>query len=152
MHVQRAAACNLRCPSTAVGGAHPMKRTLAIAVTAAAFFQTLFGAAPAAAAAGPAYSLVTVSPYGGEPSLAVDRKGRLYESTPSGGTLTYRSTNHGITWTKTATADPNSGDDCLATDQANAVYLCNLAGSEGSAPLQADVWKSTDHGDHWRHG
>ncbi|HYM95693.1 MAG TPA: sialidase family protein [Candidatus Sulfotelmatobacter sp.] len=45
-----------------------------------------------------------------------------------------------------------SGDDCLATDQANAVYLCNLAGSQGVAPLQADVWKSTDHGTTWAHG
>src|SRR6266581_5762835 len=49
-------------------------------------------------------------------------------------------------------ADPNSGDDCLATDQANSVYLCNLAGSEGVAPLQADVWKSVDHGKTWTHG
>ncbi len=50
------------------------------------------------------------------------------------------------------TADPNSGDDCLATDQANSVYLCNLAGSQGVAPLQADVWKSVNHGSTWSHG
>ena len=42
--------------------------------------------------------------------------------------------------------------DCLATDQSNAVYLCNLAGSEGSAPLQADVWKSINGGTSWTHG
>ncbi|MGH7764600.1 MAG: hypothetical protein ACREOM_09320, partial [Candidatus Dormibacteraceae bacterium] len=55
-------------------------------------------------------------------------------------------------WSQVATADPNSGDDCLATDQANAVYLCNLAGSQGVAPLQADVWKSVNHGASWSHG
>jgi hypothetical protein len=57
-----------------------------------------------------------------------------------------------VSWSKVATADENSGDDCLATDQSGAVYLCNLAGSEGEAPLQADVWKSVNHGDSWTHG
>jgi hypothetical protein len=46
----------------------------------------------------------------------------------------------------------SSGDDCLATDQANAVYLCNLAGSPSTAPLQADVWKSVDQGTTWSLG
>src|SRR5207245_217964 len=76
----------------------------------------------------------------------------LYDTTPSGGTITYRSINQGATWSQVATADPNSGDDCLATDQANAVYLCNLAGSQGAAPLQADVGKSVTQGDSWTHG
>ncbi|MEA2677755.1 MAG: repeat-like domain [Chloroflexota bacterium] len=108
---------------------------------------------PAAyAAAGPAYNIVNVGPYGGEPSIVSDHKGRLYDTTPEGGTLLYRSTNRGVGWTKMTTADPASGDDCLATDQANSVYLCNLAGSEGAAPLQADVWKSVDHGQSWTHG
>src|SRR4029077_1287551 len=62
------------------------------------------------------------------------------------------STNKGASWSQVTTADPSSGDDCLATDQANSVYLCNLAGSEGVAPLQADVWKSIDHGKTWAHG
>jgi hypothetical protein len=66
--------------------------------------------------------------------------------------LTYTSSNSGATWSRVSTADPNSGDDCLATDQLNAVYLCNLAGSQGTAPLQADVWKSVDHGTTWTHG
>ena len=59
---------------------------------------------------------------------------------------------YGQDWHQVATADPNSGDDCLATDQSNAVYLCNLAGSEGVAPLQADVWKSVNGGASWTHG
>src|SRR5438874_439959 len=104
------------------------------------------------AASSPGYSLANVGPYGGEPSIVSDSVGQLYDTTPSGGTLTYTSTDKGKTWRPVTTADPNSGDDCLATDQANAVYLCNLAGSEGVAPLQADVWKSVNGGASWTHG
>ncbi len=100
----------------------------------------------------PAYSLADVGAYGGEPSLVSDNLGQLYDSTPSGGTITYTSTDRGTSWRQVTTADPNSGDDCLATDQSNAVYMCNLAGSEGVAPLQADVWKSINHGVSWTHG
>ena len=110
--------------------------------------------APIAALAGPApaYSIANVGAYGGEPSIVSDRLGRLYDTTPQGGTLTYTSTNHGASWTQVATANTRSGDDCLATDQANAVYLCNLDGREGLLRLQADVYKSTDQGAHWTHG
>jgi hypothetical protein len=110
--------------------------------------------APVAVLAGPApaYSIANVGDYGGEPSIVSDRLGRLYDTTPSGGTIAYTSTDHGASWRKVTTADPNSGDDCLATDQSNAVYLCNLAGSPGVAPLQADVWKSVDQGGTWFHG
>jgi hypothetical protein len=104
------------------------------------------------AAPAPTYSVANVGAYGGEPSIVSDRLGRLYDTTPSGGTIAYTSTDHGTTWQQVTTADPNSGDDCLATDQANAVYLCNLAGTPGVAPLQADVWKSVDHGTTWSHG
>src|SRR5205823_10539287 len=83
------------------------------------------------AASSPGYSLANVGPYGGEPSIVSDSVGQLYDTTPSGGTLTYSSTDRGKTWRPVTTADPNSGDDCLATDQCNALYLCNLAGSEG---------------------
>src|SRR6266700_765333 len=100
----------------------------------------------------PGYSLANVGAYGGEPSIVSDSLRQLYDTTPSGGTITYTSTNKGSSWTQVTTADPNSGDDCLATDQSNAVYLCNLAGSQGVAPLQADVWKSVDHGTTWTHG
>ena len=103
-------------------------------------------------ATAPTYSIANVGPYGGEPSIVSDRLGRLYDSTPSGGTITYTSTNHGASWSPVTTADNNSGDDCLATDQSTAVYLCNLAGSQGALPLQADVWKSIDHGSTWTLG
>src|SRR6266516_2552369 len=104
------------------------------------------------AASSPGYSLANVGPYGGEPSIVSDSVGQLYDTTPSGGTLTYTSTDRGKTWRAVTTADPNSGDDCLAADQSNAVYLCNRAGSQVVAPLQADVWKSVDHGTTWTHG
>src|ERR1700737_4171517 len=89
-------------------------------------------------AAPPTYSLANVGAYGGEPSIASDPLGQLYETTPEGGTLTYTSTDHGTTWKPVATADLKSGDDCLATDQSGAVYLCNLAGTPGALPFQAD--------------
>jgi hypothetical protein len=110
------------------------------------------GTSPGAAASPPGYTLANVGAYGGEPSIVSDRLGQLYDTTPSGGTIAYTSTNRGASWKQVTTADPNSGDDCLATDQANSVYLCNLAGSQGVAPLQADVWKSVDHGTTWTHG
>src|SRR5204863_1339651 len=62
----------------------------------------------------PGYSLANVGPYGGEPSIVSDSVGQLYDTTPSGGTLTYTSTDRGKTWRPVTTADPNSGDDCLA--------------------------------------
>src|SRR5438445_13221391 len=83
--------------------------------------------APIAALAGPApaYSIANVGAYGGEPSIVSDSLGRLYDTTPSGGTMTYTSTNHGASWTQVATAKPRRGDDCLAAGTANAVHLSN---------------------------
>jgi len=107
---------------------------------------------PAPAPAGPAYTLANVGPYGGEPTIATNTKGELYDTTPSGGLLLYKSTNHGSTWTPTTSPDPNSGDSCVTTDQSGAIYLCNLAGSPETAPLQADVWKSVDDGNTWDYG
>src|SRR3954447_13553270 len=100
----------------------------------------------------PSYKLANVGAYGGEPTIASNSKGELYDTTPSGGTLLYKSTNHGSTWTQATTADPSSGDDCVFTDQSNAVYECNLAGSPETAPLQADIWKSLDDGKTWLYG
>lgn len=100
----------------------------------------------------PVYTVANVGAYGGEPSMLSDGKGQLYDSTPSGGTITYTSTDRGSTWAKVTTADTSSGDDCLASDQSNAVYLCNLNGSAETVPLQADVWKSTNHGQTWTRG
>jgi hypothetical protein len=110
------------------------------------------GARKPPAAKPPSYSLATVGAYGGEPTIATNTRGELYDTTPSGGTLLYKSTDQGATWTQATTADPSSGDDCVFTDQANAVYECNLAGSESTAPLQADIWKSTDDGQSWMYG
>ena len=59
------------------------------------------------------WSIANAGPFGGEPSLASDPKGVLYDMTPSGGMFTYRSTDHGTSWKQTATADPSSGDDCV---------------------------------------
>src|SRR5436309_15356000 len=87
----------------------------------------------------PGYKLANVGAYGGEPTIASNSTGELYDTTPSGGTLLYKSTNHGSTWTQATTADPSSGDDRVSTDQAHAVYECNLAGRTETAPLQADV-------------
>jgi hypothetical protein len=78
--------------------------------------------------------------------------GELYDTTPSGGTVLYKSTTHGASWTQATTADASSGDDCVFTDQSNALYLCNLAGSQSTGPLQADVWKSLDDGQSWSYG
>jgi hypothetical protein len=128
-------------------------RRIPTAVAAAALVTSTFvGGVTARSTSTPGYQVANVGAYGGEPSIVSDTKGRLYEAVPNGGTITYLSTDRGASWQQVTTADPNSGDDCLATDQSNAVYLCNLAGSEGVAPLQADVWKSVDNGTTWTHG
>jgi hypothetical protein len=114
------------------------------------------GAGPASAQAAtgtaPTYSLADVGAYGGEPSIAVNSLGELYDTTPSGGTVIYSSKDFGATWHQLTTADASSGDDCDFTDQSNAIYECNLAGSQSTAPLQADVWKSIDDGKTWIYG
>jgi hypothetical protein len=131
-------------------------RALAIALAVLAFAavgpMTGASAKPAPKTTAPAYTLANVGPFGGEPTIASNTKGELYDTTPSGGTLLYKSTNHGSSWTQATTADPSSGDDCVTTDQSGALYECNLAGSVETAPLQADVWKSTDDGKTWMYG
>ena len=115
-------------------------------------FAVFIGPAVSKTSPPPSYKLATVGAFGGEPTITSNSKGELYDTTPSGGTLLYKSTNHGSTWTQATTADPSSGDDCVFTDQSNAVYECNLAGSVETAPLQADVWKSVDDGKTWMYG
>jgi hypothetical protein len=90
------------------------------------------GVAGAKASKPPAYSLANVGAYGGEPSITANSKGELYDTTPSGGTVLYKSTDRGVSWTQATTADPASGDDCVFTDQSDALYLCNLAGSQST--------------------
>ncbi len=119
----------------------------------------------ALAASPPAYNLVGLGSgtFGGEPSITADGNGVIYDTTPGGEAGVYRSLNHGAAFTcpkHDATVTPPactgpdtvSGDNCLATDQLNALYYCNLAGSQSTGPLQADVWKSTDQGNTWMYG
>jgi hypothetical protein len=126
------------------------------AVTAAAGLLAIAALALALGASGktaaPSYKLASVGAFGGEPTIAANSKGELYDTTPEGGTVLYKSTNHGVTWTQATTADPSSGDDCVFTDQSNALYECNLAGSQSTGPLQGDVWKSLDDGKTWIYG
>ena len=101
-------------------------------------------------ASGLSFGIAEAGAYGGEPSIISDGNGVLYVTSPSGlpagavkGPPIYRSADAGNTWTLIQPADSNSGDDCLATDQANALYWCNLASkTKSSAPLEADSWKS----------
>jgi hypothetical protein len=127
-------------------------RALAGAVLLLAFAAIGATGANGKAPAPPAYKLADVGAFGGEPTIASNSKGELYDTTPQGGTLLYKSTNHGATWTQAVTADPSSGDDCVFTDQSNALYECNLAGSQSTGPLQGDVWKSLDDGKTWMYG
>lgn len=131
-------------------------RVAAIAVGLLAFpgvcGALVVAAAGAKAPKAPTYGVANVGAFGGEPSITANSKGELYDTTPSGGTVLYKSTDHGSTWTQATTADSASGDDCVFTDQSNALYLCNLAGSQSAGPLQADVWKSLDDGKSWMYG
>ena len=106
----------------------------------------------ASASAHPRWSLAKVGPFGGEPSLASDPHGVLYDVTPSGGMIGYRSTDHGKSWKAMAVPDKSSGDDCVTTDHTGAIYECNLAGSAEKSPLDADVWKSTNGGKSFTRG
>ena len=132
-------------------------RKLAVALigsgaVAALAFQPSHPTLTASASTGPlAFDLRTVGKYGGEPSLVSDGNGALYMATPSGGTVNYVSTDQGKTWHEGGLADSASGDDCLGVDQSNAVYMCNLAGTD-TLPLQADVWKTTNKGASWTEG
>ena len=119
------------------------------------------GSTTGARAAGPSYTLNVVGSFGGEPSINSDSNGVLYDSSPSGSPpLLYRSTNAGSTWTQMTPGDTTSSDTCLATDQSNALYWCNLnlLTSGGSmTPTQGDVWKSTipttcTTSCNWQHG
>ena len=63
------------------------------------------------------------------------------------------STNKGVSWPLApVNPDTASGDNCLSTDQSNALYACNLAGSADTCALQADVWKTVDQGTTWQYG
>jgi hypothetical protein len=107
----------------------------------------------ASAATPPAYQVHRVGPYGGEPSIWSDGRGILWSTYLHGDPNIYRSTDHGTTWKATKSADPNTGDDCVVTDQSNkGIYWCNLGGSPDIHPLEGDVWKSVDDGQTWKFG
>ena len=127
-------------------------RAAAFVAGALVFVATAALAAPSAGATPPTYGVANVGAFGGEPSITAGPTGELYDTTPSGGTLLYKSSDGGNTWAQAGTADKSSGDDCVFTDQSGALYLCNLAGSPSTAPLQADVWKSLDDGRTWVYG
>src|SRR5437763_10448385 len=134
-----------------------MRSRVVLMVTAVLGFGGASGglaitAASSWASGAPSYSLANVGAFGGEPTIAAGPSGELYDTTPSGGTILYKSTTKGSSWTKATTADPASGDDCVSTDQSGALYECNLAGSPSAAPLQADVWKSVNDGKSWTYG
>ncbi len=118
------------------------------------FTAALVGSQVGASGATLAFTVSPVSSYGGEPSIAVDNSTtfNLYEASLLAA-RSYRSTNAGATWTAGATnAASSTGDDCLATNQLNELFLCNLTiNSSSNAVLQGDVYKSVDHGDHWTH-
>src|SRR5579862_3817772 len=130
------------------GGLSTSARLL-LAVSALALTVT---SAVARAAPSPSYSLTAVGAYGGEPSILSDHNGVLFDTSPSSATVggksivpIYRSRDRGRTWTLIQPADSPSGDDCLATDELNDLYWCNLQiqTTQGVTPLQADVWSST---------
>jgi hypothetical protein len=127
-------------------------RVTASALLALAVLGASLAATARARTAAPKYALVTVGKFGGEPTIASSPTGVLYDTTPQGGTILYRSRNHGKSWTQTTTADKSSGDDCVTTDQSGAVYECNLAGSQSLHPLEADSWKSLNQGKTWTYG
>ncbi|MEA2674486.1 MAG: hypothetical protein QOI92_1678, partial [Chloroflexota bacterium] len=86
-------------------------RRLVLAAAAAALLSTaLIGSVSARPPSAPGYAVANVGAYGGEPSIVSDTSGHLYDTTPSGGTITYLSTNRGSTWQQVATADASSGD------------------------------------------
>src|SRR2546423_11597916 len=106
-------------------GLFVLAATGSLVVVAVSGSPAVMGAAP------PRYAVANVGPYGGEPSIVSDHLGRLYDTTPSGGTITYRSVDHGATGAPTPLAAPSSGGDCPGTDPAKPGYLCHLARSEG---------------------
>ena len=116
------------------------RHTVAAVVSLASIAVLAASGTPPAAARGPnpppakapGYSLTNVGAFGGEPTIAANGKGELYDTTPSGGTILYKSTDQGATWTQATTADPSSGDDCVFTDQSNSLYVSSSTTFGGS--------------------
>jgi hypothetical protein len=127
-----------------------------LAIAAAGLVASVL-ASPLGAKAGPNPTFnvrqIAANTYGGEPSITSDGNGVIYYDSPSQGLQMWYSLDHGLNWiASTSDPDPVSGDNCLANDQANAIYQCNLNGSQSLGPLQADVWKTVDKGTTWIYG
>src|SRR5256885_13899337 len=99
------------------------RRVLLAAAGMAAIAAASFGLSPGVVATqSPGYTIANVGAYGGEPSIVSDTAGRLYDTTPSGGTITHRATDRGASWTQGTTADPSSRDDRPAAHPARALH------------------------------
>src|SRR5690349_2166648 len=106
-----------------------------LAITAAAVVVAGATTPPSARAAGSlGFTIHALDPItGGEPSITaagvsptLSSPGELYEASLTAAAA-FRSTDQGVTWTRGAhNANGSTGDDCVATDQAGALYLCNL--------------------------
>src|SRR2546423_14713388 len=117
------------------------RRVLLAAAGMAAIAAASFGLSPGVVAAqSPGYTIANVGAYGGEPSIVSDAAGRLYDTTPSGGTITHRSTDSGASWTQVPTPDPSSGHPCPAPDQPGAVHRANLNGTPATPPCDKNAW------------
>ncbi|MFN2581165.1 MAG: hypothetical protein ABR498_00275 [Candidatus Dormibacteria bacterium] len=88
------------------------------------------------------FSLTNISSFAGEPSITSAPDGTLYAASLLA-LQPLRSPDGASGWSPGKNLD-GTGDDCVATDQAGSLYMCNLAGSQSNAPLQADVWKTKD--------
>src|SRR5207244_4137432 len=143
-----------KTPQTVLASEVPMIRhpLCLVAIAAALLMMPTVAQADTAGSPKPSFTIAKVGPQdgGGETSIATAPTGELYVTYPaSTGTPFFRSKNGGRSWTKGATADAASGDDCITTDQSGALYLCNLAGNNDKAPLQSDVYKATNDGSSW---
>ena len=142
-----------------MAGTHARPKVLVAVISAAVVAGAMLATPWRASAAGIAFnSLVKVGAFGGEPSITSDSNGVLWDTTPSGlppgggdpnagshpgQPPIYRSNDKGLSWHQIQPATSSSGDDCLATDQSNALYWCNLADPASTAPLQATSYRTT---------
>src|SRR2546423_10803569 len=108
-------------------GLFVLAATGSLVVVAVSGSPAVMGAAP------PRYAVANVGPYGGEPSIVSDHLGRLYDTTPSGGSNTLWSGDDRGTWATTAIAQPTTGDHRPAPANGNSDDPCNPARRKGGA-------------------